>query len=69
MGYFLIIILGVMLDKILGSNIIRNVIIYFFISNEGISILENWALMGLPIPKKLRDTLLELRKRSDTKDE
>lgn len=69
-GYFLIVILGAMIDKILGDNyIIRNIIIYFFISNEGISILENWALLGLPIPKKLYDSLLEIQKSNGDNDE
>ena len=40
----------------------------FFIANEGISILENAAALGLPVPKKLRDVLEQLRDSSDKED-
>ena len=36
-------------------------VMLFFIANEGISILENAAALGLPIPQKLRDVLEQLR--------
>ena len=35
-------------------------VVWFFIANEGLSIIENAAKAGLPIPKKLRDTLEQL---------
>lgn len=41
---------------------LREVVIMFFVSNEGLSILENSADSGLPIPKKLRDILKQLTK-------
>ena len=51
------------LDYIMGhSGAIRTVVIYFFVANEGISIIENWAGMGLPIPKKLKEALAQLNK-------
>ena len=51
------------LDYILGhTGTIRIVVIYFFVANEGLSIIENWAGMGLPIPKKLKEALEQLRK-------
>lgn len=62
LGYFIIVALDVAIDKIVGSNgAIRVVVIYFFIANEGISILENWGLMGLPLPKKLINILEQLK--------
>jgi len=39
---------------------IRTAVIFFFISNEGISLLENTARVGLPIPQKLKDILTQL---------
>ena len=61
-GYILIVIISCYLDKLLGNNgNIRNMIIYMFIANEGISILENWALMGLPLPKKLFNIFEKLK--------
>jgi toxin secretion/phage lysis holin len=40
---------------------IRTAVIFFYLSNEGLSILENAALVGLPIPEKLKGILLELK--------
>ena len=44
-----------------NGNVIRTAVIFFYLSNEGISILENVALMGLPVPQKLRDVLEQLK--------
>jgi len=40
---------------------IRTAVIFFYISNEGISIIENATRLGLPIPSKLRDVLEQLK--------
>ena len=40
---------------------LRTITISYFIANEGISILENWGALGLPIPKRLKDILAQLR--------
>ena len=40
---------------------VREIVIVFFIANEGISILENAAQIGLPVPRKLRDVLEQLK--------
>lgn len=42
--------------------VMRTAIIFFYISNEGISLLENAARLGLPIPKKLQNVLEQLKK-------
>lgn len=44
-----------------SGNVMRTAIIFFYLSNEGISILENVASIGLPIPKKLIDVLIALK--------
>lgn len=44
------------------GSVIRAAVIFFYLSNEGISILENTATLGLPIPKKLKDVLEQLGK-------
>lgn len=46
-------------------NVLRTAVIFFYLSNEGISILENAAHIGLPIPEKLRDVLKQLHKREE----
>ena len=62
----MIVALAVKLDQIAGqTGAIRTLVIYFFVANEGISILENWGNMGLPLPKKLMGTLEQLKKESD----
>ncbi|MDR1116735.1 MAG: phage holin family protein [Oscillospiraceae bacterium] len=45
------------MDTLTGSGIIRNACVLFFIGNEGISILENIGLMGVPLPGKLKEAL------------
>ena len=44
---------------------IRTAIIFFFLSNEGLSMLENAARLGLPIPQKLKDVLSQLHGKRD----
>ena len=61
-GYLIIVAMSVYLDKTVGdTGAIRNIVIYFFVANEGISILENWGTMGLPLPKKIFDVLEQIR--------
>ncbi len=54
-GYIFIVVIATLFDYLIGDSTlaVRSLVIYFFISNEAISILENWALMGLPLPKKI----------------
>lgn len=40
---------------------VRTAVVFFYLSNEGLSILENAALLGLPIPGKLKGILLDLK--------
>ncbi len=60
---FLLVAVGNIVDTyILGTgSAIRTAVIFFYISNEGISIIENAARLDLPIPKKLKDVLEQLR--------
>ena len=68
LGYFIIVALSVILDKTTGNTgAIRTLVIYFFVANEGISILENWGGMGLPLPKKIFDVLEQLKNENDPK--
>ena len=47
---------------IIGSGcVLRSAVIFFYISNEGISIIENAARMGLPVSQKLQDMLHSLQ--------
>lgn len=48
-----------------GTSPIREVVIVFYIANEGISIIENSAKLGLPIPQKLIDVLEQLKSKGE----
>ena len=58
-----VLIVAVLLDRLLntGSWVFRTLVCYFYIANEGISLLENCACLGLPIPEKLKDALAQLK--------
>ncbi len=55
--------IGNMIDiHLLGNgSAVRTAVIFFYISNEGISIVENAAKIGLPVPKKLLDVLEQVK--------
>lgn len=49
---------------ILGEgSVLRTAVIFFYLSNEGVSMLENCAHLGLPIPEKMKDVLAQLHER------
>ena len=56
---------GHILDaQVVGSgDALRTAVIFFYISNEGVSLLENAAHIGLPVPEKLKDVLAQLHDR------
>lgn len=69
-GYLIIVVIAVKLDVILGNtSYIRNLVIFGFISNEGISILENASLLEIPIPEKIKSVLKQLRAEHEEKTE
>ena len=61
----LLVWIGVLLDQALGSAYARTAVVLFFIGNEGISLLENLGLMGVPFPAFLRRALEALRDQGD----
>lgn len=54
-----------MLDRLTGAAYIRTAVCLFFIGNEGLSILENTALMGVPYPAFVRNALEAMRDKGD----
>ena len=47
--------------QVIGAgSVLRSAVIFFYLSNEGVSLLENAAHLGLPIPEKLKETLEQL---------
>ena len=47
-----------------GTGVLRTAVIFFYLSNEGVSLLENAAHLGLPIPEKLKAVLEQLHDRA-----
>lgn len=61
----LLVWIGVLLDKALGAAYVRTAVILFFVGNEGLSLLENLGLMGVPYPDFLRRMLEALKEDGD----
>ena len=56
--------------QIIGTgSVLRTAVIFFYISNEGVSLLENAGHIGLPIPAKLKAVLEQLHDRAEKEDE
>ena len=56
-------------EQIIGSgSALRTAVIFFYLSNEGISFLENAARIGLPIPEKIKTVLGQLHNRAEQED-
>ena len=68
---FLMVGIAHVLDMhIIGSgSVLRTAAIFFYISNEGVSILENAAHLGLPVPEKLKAVLEQLHDRGGNDNE
>lgn len=68
---FLLVGIANILDvQVIGTgSVLRTAVIFFYISNEGVSLLENAGRLGLPIPQKLKDILAQLHDRADGTDE
>lgn len=61
LGMILIVALSHLTGEISGVPEVRSLVIGFYIANEGISILENAGRLGVPMPKKLVDVLMQLK--------
>ena len=66
---FLVVILAAQLDRITGNaaGVFRTATAFFFISNEGLSILENVGEMGVKLPAFIAGALTKLRDENDVK--
>lgn len=65
---FLLVGIANILDvQVIGTgSVLRTAVIFFYISNEGVSLLENAGHLGLPIPQKMKDILEQLHDRSES---
>lgn len=66
-GIFVVLIISVALDRLLntGNWVFRTLTCFFYIANEGISIIENLAAIGVPIPYKIIEVLAQIKDSSD----
>lgn len=68
---FTLVGIGNIIDvQVLGTpGVLRTAVIFFYLSNEGVSILENSVHLGLPVPEKLKDVLEQLHERGGNDNE
>lgn len=68
---FLLVGIANVLDvQVIGSgSVLRTAVIFFYISNEGVSLLENAAHLGLPVPDRIKTVLEQLHNRAEKEDE
>jgi toxin secretion/phage lysis holin len=68
---FVMVAIGHIIDtNIIGTgSVLRTAVIFFYLSNEGLSFLENAAHLGLPIPSKLKAVLEQLHDRAEKEDD
>jgi toxin secretion/phage lysis holin len=64
---FILVGIGHLIDTYIlrDGSALRTAILFFYIANEGLSVLENSVTLGLPVPAKLRQILQQLQDKSD----
>lgn len=67
---FLLVAVGVMVDRVIPATneAVRSAVIFFYIANEGLSILENAGELGLPLPAALKKSLEKMRDKEEKSD-
>lgn len=64
--YLCVVALAVVIDNLTGqSGLVRSLVIYFFVGNDGISIIENLAEMNIKLPQKLIDALQQIKEKGE----
>lgn len=67
---FLLVAVGVMVDRVIPATneAVRSAVIFFYIANEGLSILENAGELGLPLPAALKKSLEKMQDKEEKSD-
>lgn len=61
-GLLIVVMIGVIIDKVTGgTGAVRTLVIYYFVANEGLSIIENLGVAGVPIPNSIKKALKALK--------
>ncbi|HEY5586011.1 MAG TPA: phage holin family protein [Ruminiclostridium sp.] len=68
---FVMVAVGNLVDTtiISSGDVVRTAVIFFYLSNEGVSILENASRIGLPVPEKLKEILIQIHNKGDKDNE
>lgn len=68
---FLLVGIANILDvNVIGAgSVLRTAVIFFYISNEGVSLMENAARLGLPVPEKIKVVLEQIHDRAEDKED
>jgi toxin secretion/phage lysis holin len=69
MMIFALVYLAVLVDQAINTDVIRTLTIMFYIANEGISVLENSTILGVPYPEPLKNILLQLKNKSNGQED
>ena len=67
----LIVLLATLLDRAIGnaSTVFQSAAAFYYVANEGLAVLENAGLLGVPVPGRVRQALEVLREQGDREDE
>ncbi|MCH5200309.1 MAG: phage holin family protein [Oscillospiraceae bacterium] len=65
MLFTIVALANIMDTQVIGGSALRTAVIFVFIANEGLSIIENSAELGVPIPQKLKDVLAQIRDKGE----
>ena len=69
MLFTIVALANIMDTQVIGGSALRTAVIFVFIANEGLSIIENSAELGVPIPGKLKDVLAQIRDKGEDDSE
>lgn len=64
----LVVMLAAMLDRVTGNAVFQTTVTAYYIANEGISIIENAVLMGVPVPDSMKNALEVMRENKNKTD-
>lgn len=65
MAVLLCVLVAYQLDKLSGTQVVRELVILFFLANDGFSILENLGIMGVPMPAALKNAFALLKDKAE----
>lgn len=68
-AFLLVVLVAAKLDELTGAAYIRTAVCFYFVANEGLSVVENLGLMGIPLPGFLKKMLEAMKDKADGGEE